>query len=793
MGSFTNIFTGDSILPSWPAYLSLALTANILLGWPTEINAGNGYVVAEIIEVNASSPNLSIQLSPATEIGVGYSFLVNNVGANTVTVIDNLGNTLASISSGQVWQLYCADNTTQQGTWRVFQYGAGVSTANASALAGAGLKAISATLNNRIFVNAQVSNYTVQNSDRASLVEWTGAGAGTFTLPAPSTVGSDWFCYIKNAGGASLVVTPAAGSINSAANQTFQVNDSAIVICDGQNYWTIGFGQSLNSSFNFVTISLAGLSGTYTLSGSNLNRISYKFIGALAGNITVVVPASVQQYWMDNETSGAYTLTISSSGTGGATAVLPQASRNIFYCDGLNIVAAVSGQGVVPTFPDGSAAAPSITFTSDTTLGLYKAGTDTLGIATAGTARGTVNATGNWVLPPASTGTTFSLTGGLSIDSLSASGSATIGGIIYLNTGGTAAAPGAFAFTGDTATGLYQNGLHIIGISADGVNVGNWSSGGLTLPGSAALTVGGTLTVSGTTTLESNVTIDAPANGSSLTVNGLSGYSVSQFFSASATNSVADVAIVRSSSAANVQAAGPNLYLADSSSGASSTFQHSGGQTEIWQSGNQLAFWNANRGLTLNAATGGDTFFVNGTVGITSAAAWASGQTATVTIGDGNSYIQNSYGGPLTLRGYWGVSIAAPNSSSSPALVVDGMATVADDGGTQQIVGFRGLPQNSQQAANYTLQLSDRGKVVRGGASYTYTVPASVFQPGDVVVISASFTSGSLTIAQGTNLTLTWANGSGATTGNRTLTGVGLATIYFDTATSAYISGGGIS
>lgn len=127
-----------------------------------------------------------------------------------------------------------------------------------------------------------------------------------------------------------------------------------------------------------------------------------------------------------------------------------------------------------------------------------------------------------------------------------------------------------------------------------------------------SMDLSGTLTVSGTTTLESNVTINAPANGSSLTVNGLSGYSVSQFFSASATNSVSDVAIIRSSSAANAQAAGPNLYLTDSSSGASSTFQHSGGQTEIWQSGNQLAFWNANRGLTLNAAASGNALTVNG-------------------------------------------------------------------------------------------------------------------------------------------------------------------------------------
>jgi hypothetical protein len=60
-------------------------------------------------------------------------------------------------------------------------------------------------------------------------------------------------------------------------------------------------------------------------------------------------------------------------------------------------------------FADGSAPNPSITFGSDLTLGLYKAGADILGISTAGVSRGTIDASGHWVLPAVSSGQVLSI------------------------------------------------------------------------------------------------------------------------------------------------------------------------------------------------------------------------------------------------------------------------------------------------------------------------------------------------------------------------------------------------
>lgn len=392
---YQTVFGGNAVAPAIPTYLALNISANVILGWPLESNI-TAPAAAEIIDVTATVPGLTIQLSDARQVGTGYCALFNNVGANSFTLLDAQGNTLMAPAPGQAWQLYISDNSTLQGTWRVFQYGASVSTANAATLAGSGLKAISTTLNERIVINQQSSNYAILNTDRASCVEWTGGSGGTFTAPTPAVVGSDWFCYIKNSGTGVLTLS---GTIDGSAGKTLNPNDSCILVSDGTNLFTMGFGQSIASSFNFVTISLTPPgTGTVVLSGAQLNRVSYKFTGALTGNVIVQVPASIQQYWVDNETTGAFTLTVSAGGAG-ATFAVPQGTRVILYCDGLNIVNAVSsGAGSVTLVADGSAGAPGLAWASDTSMGFYRIGPSILGFSTAGTARGSINATGQWAI-----------------------------------------------------------------------------------------------------------------------------------------------------------------------------------------------------------------------------------------------------------------------------------------------------------------------------------------------------------------------------------------------------------
>jgi hypothetical protein len=116
---------------------------------------------------------------------------------------------------------------------------------------------------------------------------------------------------------------------------------------------------------------------------------------------------------------------------------------------------------------------------------------------------------------------------------------------------------------------------------------------------------------------------------------------------------------------------------------------------------------------------------------------------------------------------------------------------IRDDGGTMQLAGYRGTPYNAQ-TTSYTLVLSDRGKSIGINASgTTVTVPPSVFTIGDVITLVAN-NFGATTIAQGAGVTIYWANGTN-TTGNRTLTGVGIATLLYVGGNSWFIAGSGLS
>ena len=183
------------------------------------------------------------------------------------------------------------------------------------------------------------------------------------------------------------------------------------------------------------------------------------------------------------------------------------------------------------------------------------------------------------------------------------------------------------------------------------------------------------LTVTGTTTLQSNVTVDAPTSGPALTVNGLAADNGGiNLIDNNAANAVATPFYIRrNGSTANAEQQGPNILLEDTSAPTSSLLQHAGGQTEIWQDNggwNQLAFWGTTRGLTLNAPASGNALTVNGLVQINSPGTWQTGASAITYFGDTNSYINNTLGSPLVVRGYNGVEIGTPQSGI--ALTVSG-------------------------------------------------------------------------------------------------------------------------
>ena len=344
MTVYTNIFGGSNIYPSDVSYDAVTLTADTTYYWPVESAPGQN-LIASIVDVTASAGPFAIILPDAREASTGQTILFNNVGANAFVVKNAAGTQVLSVAVGTTWQIYLTNNTTEAGTWRTFQYGASVSSVNASALAGAGIEAVGSVLAQAYPTTTFSANYTAGVNDRALTFVWIG-GAGTFSLPAAATVANNWFIQLRNEGTGTLVVDPAGSeTINGSATLNFDPGDSAIILTDGISFYTIGFGQSAIFAFDYTSIDVAG-TGNYVLSGAELNRIAYSFTGVLTGNRNIIVPPTVQQYWVSNNTTGSYTFVVkTASGTGPTVA---QGARTICYCDGTDVLLADTGGLAVP-------------------------------------------------------------------------------------------------------------------------------------------------------------------------------------------------------------------------------------------------------------------------------------------------------------------------------------------------------------------------------------------------------------------------------------------------------------
>lgn len=344
MPIYTDVFGGANIYPSEISYSALALTVDVELSWPEETST-NTNLATKIMDISAASAGLSIYLPDASKTGTGNTILFNNTGGETITIRNVSGTQVVTVASGTLWQVYLTNNTTANGTWQSLQYGATTSTVNASSLAGTGIVAVGTLLSQSVPITTFNSSYTAGASDRAKMFVWTGAG-GTLTLPSAPAVGDNWFIYLRNSGSGAIDADPTgAPTIDGLSSLSFQPGESAIIATDGINFYTIGFGQSSVFAFDYTVIDVAG-SGNYVLAGSELNRIAYKFTGVLTGNRNIIVPATVQQYWVNNETTGAYTFTVKTAAGTGQN--FQSGQRAIVYCDGTNVVDADSSSLSLP-------------------------------------------------------------------------------------------------------------------------------------------------------------------------------------------------------------------------------------------------------------------------------------------------------------------------------------------------------------------------------------------------------------------------------------------------------------
>ena len=423
--SYNSPFTGNVVQPTDVSYASYALTSTtgtIQLEWPINGSVSN-YVAARVMQVSTTSTSYELWMPPADQSSVGQDALIYNTGGVTLTVKSFGGaSTIVSIPStgGSAQYIFITSNGTTTGTWGVIAFGSTTSLATASALAGYGLAAIGSTLNQTTPVTAFASTYTLLASDRASTYVWTG-GAGTLSITSATTLGNNWFVFVRNGGSGTLTVSPTGGNqINGSASLALQPSDSCLIVCSGSAFYTIGLGQGTQFSFTQLTKSVAP-GGAFTLSSTEAANVIQKYTGALSSNVTVTMPQTVQIYYITNQTTGPYTITFTTGASGGATATVPTAQQIILLCDSVNLYNAstIAAGATAVTLSNGAVGAPALSFASETTTGVYRPASGEFGISILGVQRLDVTAagitvTGAGAFSGAVSGTTGTFTSGVS-------------------------------------------------------------------------------------------------------------------------------------------------------------------------------------------------------------------------------------------------------------------------------------------------------------------------------------------------------------------------------------------
>ena len=769
MSVYTQVFGGTTIYPSDVSYLAITLSGDTVLEWPLENSTSND-VAAPILDVNPTANGYSITLPPADNTGTGQTMLFNNVnGLYSFTVKDAAGGTLATVNFGEQWQIYLSDNSTAAGTWRVFRYGASTATVQPSSLAGAGLTASGSTLAQSAPVTSFNAGslsggvFSISTANRANVYVWTDTGTATVALPSAVDAGNGWFVSIRNEGGGSLTINPAGiETINGLATITLNPNDSATIHTDGLTWYTVGLGQEAIFAFDYTVINLNGygnpLSITdYILTGSELNRIAYRFTGTLAGDVNIVVPATVQQYWINNDTSGSFTLTIST--TTGTPVPITQGARGIYYCDSTEIINADTAGVSLPVIVSQGGTGATTASGARLNLGITSFADAIVTATTGSSVRATIGA--------AASGANSDIT---SLTGLTTPLSIAQGGTAATTASGARTSLGLGTIATQDANNVTITGGSITGITdlavADGGTGASNASGARTNLGLGTIATqdasnvtitGGSITgitdlavadggTGSSTASGARTNLGATTVGSSFFT--LTNPSAITFPRMNADNTVSALNAADFRTAIGV-GTGTGTVTSVSGTGTVNGITLTG---TVTSSGN-LTLGGTLSGVSLTTQVTGTLPVANGGTGATSAA---------------------------TARSNLGAAASGANTDITALdqdVSITATGTIAAD-----TIGYRGLPQSS----NTTLALADAGKHIYTSSNVTIPANSGTAFPVGTTIVVANSGSSTLTIS----ITSDTLRQAGTTnTGTRTLAAYGLATLIKVTSTVWFISG----
>lgn len=224
-------------------------------------------------------------------------------------------------------------------------------------------------------------------------VEWVSAGgAGTVTsVNATTAISGLSFSGGPVTSAGTLTLSGTLG-VQGGGTGTTSLSANALVVGNGTSAVTTiapgTNGQVLTSNgTNWYAATPSGGSGTVTsVSGTgSVNGITLSGTVTSSGSLTL--GGSLSGVSLTSQVSG--TLPAGNGGTGLTT---PGTAGNVLTSNGSGWVSqAPSAGGGTVSLNDGSAASPSLNFTNDTNTGLYRVGSDQLGLTAGGTNQVTIS------------------------------------------------------------------------------------------------------------------------------------------------------------------------------------------------------------------------------------------------------------------------------------------------------------------------------------------------------------------------------------------------------------------
>ena len=405
--TYTSPFTGNVIQPTDVSYDAITLSTVTQLYWPQYVNAGQ-QVVARILDVNATSTGAILTLPDALQGSVGADILIRNVGSYDFDVQNFSEVNSFSVPTGQAVYTYLTDNTTVGGVWDNIAFGAGVAYADAATLAGNSTAAILGKLETAFVTSSYITAPTITDNTRGHCLVWT-SGAGTWTLPAVSSLTEGWFILIRNNGTGTLTIQTSAvnSTIDGQSSIALPLGDSCFICVNRditkQDFFTVGRARPNSLTFSSATYDVDTVAGS-TLSLITNTPIIQRFTalsGARTSSLLVQLPAVTQVYYFLNDTNqGSYNINFQVQGSSQPPYSLAASRQAIVLSDGTNIYPLLQANVGQFLANRGTAAAPAFSFNLDPSSGMYSPNDAQLGFSVNGTVIATMDGTagtGNFV------------------------------------------------------------------------------------------------------------------------------------------------------------------------------------------------------------------------------------------------------------------------------------------------------------------------------------------------------------------------------------------------------------